>query len=251
MPRYQNQRYKKKGDKTMPRTKKDQTQDKRLDLIEKNVHSMKQGVQLKYNNELILNKFPSFAPGAPYLDNLYLMNGIAIGDSQVFRDGAQIRMSSLLWNYTVSLQGMPASAGGQTLRMIIFIDHNPAGSVPILSDDPLTNNDAFLDNPTIGTYPLITQFQQYEQIKRFTILKDKTYDFNPPYGLAASGTSTNAVGLNKTLRGYRKLGQITKYDGSGDTIVSITRNALYVLFLVTRTNVFAINGQSRLYFKNS
>lgn len=250
MPRY-NRTYKKKANMPMARTRKDQSQDKKLELIEKKVNKLQTDTELKYINVRINGLTPAGVPAQ--LTNLVLLNGIAIptagGPTQSSRDGAQVRMTSISWNFNITAKDVLISGNGVIpLRMIILIDHSPAGSYPVITADPITGNDAIMDQNLAFEVP--TQFQQYEQIKRFTFLKDKTYEFQPADWFTNGASNQVFNPMTRNIRGYKKLGQIVKYDSTTNLITSITRNALYVLFLVGPNPGYTITGTTRLYFKD-
>lgn len=144
-----------------------------------------------------------------------LLNQIPQGDGAGSRDGESCRIKSLEYAEHFN-QPLPAGGGVQSrslLRRIIFIDLDPIGTTPDVSDLLNTNVAA----PIIALRNLANRH-------RFLILKDTTYRLDE--------SDHPDVRVHK----YRKMDLKVLYSGTTGDISQIRNNALYVCHLTDQTN---------------
>lgn len=229
-----------KKDKTLPRSRKDANQDKRIMRVEKSLKSMKQEEELKYKDTALTSPTTTTA-------NMDVINLLSLGQSQITRIGAQVHMTSVQWKFTA------AAATGTltpiTFRYLLVLDRQPNGALATFSGSPLAGTIAILNTAVIGQAAVAPI--QYENIKRFRILKDKTISWNPQMSLQDANPATTVVSLEKTISGYRKLGINTKYGDDVGTIADINTNALYLITICDVASSIVIQGGTRIYFRDA
>lgn len=146
--------------------------------------------------------------------------------------------------WTLDQEPTTLNYNGNTLRMVVVWDKQPSGSFPTfdtvfgVTGQDGTETTTFL-NPV-----------KYDNMDRFSVLRDLVIDFEPPIYNAAAGTQ-NAVVVRKSFDEYIKLGgKETVYSGQSSpaTIADVSSGALYVYFRVaanaTNTNQIAIDTNS-------
>lgn len=233
-------RYRKKGDKTMPRTKKDWNQDKRIVRLEKSVASINRNTELKYVEA-------SWSATATATGATVLCNGLAPGTNQISRIGAQIHMTSIMFNFYAT--NLTSTLTPTVFRFMLILDRQPNGAAPDLSGDPVSGLEVSLLNNAL--LPLTQAFRQYETVHRYKILEDKIVVFNPQMSLQDANPATAVVAITKEMRGYHKLNHYVKYGDDTAGIASINTNSIYAVFFANVTNGVTIVGGSRIYFKDS
>lgn len=135
---------------------------------------------------------------------------IGQGDTEIDRNGAQVRVKSLQMNCKLRRgASVPASITTDRVRMIVFIDHQPLVSGSF-GTDPLPS--AMLTGDDVDALRLWDSIK----IRRFTVLMDRTYklDQDDP---------------ERIIKLYKKLNLPIKWANSsvGDAVIS---NNLYVAF---------------------
>lgn len=228
--------YRTKKDHTLPTTKKDQNQDKRLEKVEKNIKMLKTSEELKYIDTLVTT--PSGTAGT-----FTLLNGMVIGTAQNTRVGGQIYMTSVSWNLRLF---SPTTNGPFAYRIIIVVDRQPNGIQFAGSGNPLTGNIALLNNAIVTAE--LDSFIQYENIKRFKILYDYRGAFNAQVAVDAP-PSTQIISIERPFSGYKKLNLTTKYGDDIATAGAINTNAVYCL-IYTSASMQTLGG-FRIYFKDA
>lgn len=229
-----------KRDKTIPRNRKDANQDKRIMRVEKSLKSMKNEEELKYKDTALTSPTTTTA-------NMDVINLLAVGQSQVTRIGGQVHMTSVQWKFTAT-----AASGVLlpiTFRYMLVLDRQPNGALATFAGSPLAGTIAILNNAVI-TQQSVAPIQ-YENIKRFRILKDKTISWNPQMSLQDANPATAVVPFEKTISGYRKLGINTKYGDDTGTITDINTNALYLITYCDSVNALITLGGTRIYYRDA
>lgn len=193
-------------------SKKDQIQDKQIASVKKKLKKLENEAELIHNDVLLNNV--STTTGV-----FTLLNGIAVGDTNVLRTGNDMHATSIQWR--LRLVGDVDSISGWYLRHLIIFDSQANGAAPAIGD--------VLDVSTI-TNAVIAPYNRDNQ-KRFKILHDKSFVMNP--SLATSGTTpiTAVASMRQTHSGKRQLSRIVKYIGTGATIASIGTNSLFSIIL--------------------
>lgn len=142
-----------------------------------------------------------------------LLNGIAEGDDINQRNGRSILIKSAYVKHT-----MKCATSGDTayIRCILFWDKQPSGTAPTGSD--------LLD--TVGGFDLVRAFRNLSNRKRFKIISDKTYT-------VVNGGPNYIRYTDK----YIKMNTHTIYSSTGNTISSISSNALYCFIVSDQPTV--------------
>lgn len=226
--------------KNMPRAiKQELDQEKRIRRVEDKVVAINKRPELKYCDTFLNTST------IPIQGSLQLLNGIPGGfTDQTSRIGAQVTMKSLIWRYTITSAADITT--GLAYRMLIVIDRQANGANPVIGAPPITSGDAaILNNYRVSD--LWASPRQYETIKRFKILFDKTYTLNP---MVNAGTLDQFQPVIKNVQGYVKLGQITKYDTTEAIIGSINTNSLFIVHICNEVDSINIEGGTRLYFSD-
>lgn len=133
---------------------------------------------------------------------------IAQGDEDTNRNGNSVKLKSIQYRGKVARN--PAGSTTQTLRMILFIDKlngAPGVTEPLVSDAPY----GVLANPST-----ISQVR-FENRKRYTILKDRTFQVNDE--------SKQTV----VLKYYKKMNM--KIEFKDDTTLNALYNNLWLLLI--------------------
>lgn len=225
----------------MPRTKKDLNQDKRLLSIEKKVKELQTDEELKYKDTI----FTTPATNAGTFD---VLNGISQGVTQITRLGAMIHMTSVQWRFAAT--ALTATLTPTRFRYMIVLDRQANGTTPTYSGDPLTATQIAILNSSIITQGVQMPIQ-YETIKRFRVLKDKTIMFNPQMSLQDANPATAVVAVTKEIRGYMKLNVNTKYGDDVATASGINTNSLWFVTFSDIANGVTISGGARVYYKDA
>lgn len=234
----QKRRFQKK-DHTLARTKKDSNQDKRLANVEKRIRTLAADEELKYKDTI----FTATSSSTATTD---LLNGIALGTTQITRLAAMIHMTSVQWKFAFTT---PTSVLTPVrFRFLIVVDRQANGATPAAGGDPLAGSPAVLNNSVIG----ITQCPiQYENQKRFRIVRDKTVVFNPQMSLQDANPANAVVATTREFTGYARLGINVKYGDDVATIAGINTNSLLFITVTDNATNSTITGGSRIYFKDA
>lgn len=173
----------------------------------------------------------------------FLLNGIAIGDTDILRDGNEITCTSIQWRLRFQTD-LDRIASGCVIRMIVFWDRQANGADPTL---------ALLLDLSVITNRLDAPYNHNTQ-ERFKILHDQIIIMEPMSISdfdVTTGTTTTFVPRVTYKKGKRQLNRITKYDGATNAIDDIVSNSLYVIFVSDlATDPPIVSGGFRLYFKD-
>lgn len=232
--------FKKKQDRTLPRTRKDANQDKRLMRVERQVKTLQSTEELKYNDAVFNATISTSA-------TFVLLNGLGLGTNQATRVGASIRMTSVQYKFCITSATTVLTP--IRFRYMLVLDRQANGAVPTFAGDAFTGQIGILNNTVITSLPQSPI--QYETIERFRILKDKTVVFNPQMTLQDANPATAVVATSKQHKGYHKLGVTVKYGDDTTGIASVNTNSLYMIFVADIASSVQILGGARIYFKDS
>lgn len=158
-----------------------------------------------------------------------LLNGSTQGTDYTNRIGRKIVVKSLyirgaMLNEQANNQLTTGTQGAQAGRMIVFVDMQPNGATPAVTD-------------------LLVSASPYSQLNlnnrdRFKIIKDKMYFFDP-YVYTTTATQASAALTNqiKQIKCYKNMNLETIYNsGNAGTIGDIQSGALYLLFIGSATS---------------
>jgi len=179
--------------------------------------------ELNYVDTAITNKAIALAGGT-----VTLCNGIAEGDDNTERNGRQATIVSAQFHGQVVT---PAAHAGQLGRVLLVWDNAPQGVVATIAD--------IFASDSSYSFPLVSNE------KRFTILADI------PQSLGTSvSTATQAISDQNTtaVNFYRKINSAVQFGGTGATIASINKGALYIVTLGSGANTANLNGGVRVRF---
>lgn len=176
-----------------------------------------------------------------------LLNGVATGDTDLTRDGAEVHATSVQFRGTYITN--TAAISVTNIRMIVFWDSQPNGAAPTMS--------TLLDSSVI-TDTLWSPYNRDYQ-KRYKILYDKTFAFAPVLQLtttttAVPGTDTTAsvIQRQQTFKKKVKLNRTIKYSGTTSAITDIATNSLYVFQVSNQPlNSPVVIAGYRVYFKDN
>lgn len=154
-------------------------------------------------------------------ENFQLLNGMALGDTSITREGQSIKMINLFLRAYIT---MHASATTTQVRLMIILDTQP-NAAAMTAAELLASTSNILSPLTIGYG------------SRFKILIDKLFRLD-----------TNK--LNLEYKHFMKLGMHTKYNTSNNgTIADITKNSLYLMLVSDQaTNTPNVSFWNRLRF---
>jgi len=119
-----------------------------------------------------------------------------------------------------ALSGVEAIVPAQQARMILFVDLQPNGAAPAVTD--------------LLVEALPTSQLNLNNRDRFMILCDKQYCFDPYYLVTSTATQTLASCNRQiyNIKKYKKLNQEMIFNGTnGGTIADITSGALYMFWI--------------------
>lgn len=218
-------------------------QNKEIISIKKQLREVKGAVELKYLDTYIND------PEIDTTGSLFLLNGIAVGDTQITRTGGQIKLTSLQFRLSFIMPNDLISYAG--VRVIVFWDRQANGLAPLVADNPLAGIPALLNNAVILS--LLEAPYQYENIDRFHVLYDKRMAMNPQVVLnTTAGLTDQLVPSEFFINKYIKLNRTTKYDSTGNVIDDINTNSLYMLVLTdVAANQPGVIGGTRIYFRDA
>lgn len=140
-----------------------------------------------------------------------MLNGIAVGDDNTTRDGRQVTIKSVQLHGSIYPTDNTTTAS--KCRVALVWDNAPNGALATVAN---------IFGAAQGVaFPLI------DNANRFTVLVDRTFTI----GLI-DNTATNAVSHGNCAQDveiYRKMNNITQYNGTGATIASIQNGALLLV----------------------
>jgi len=166
--------------------------------------------------------------------NAILLNGITTGSGSFNRVGRKISMKTLRLKGAAIFNMTPSAVGvvpANSLRMVVVFDKQPnSGTIPTWDTIFGITDQLGAETSTVEA-PL-----RYDNMSRFSVLKDKTFDVAT---VAGNVVSTGLIQQHVHFDEFFSLGnRETTYSGqsSPSTIADISTGALYVYF---RANTFA------------
>lgn len=164
-----------------------------------------------------------------------LLNGTTLGTDFTNRIGRKIIITSIQLRHMIQLENalntnLAATAtGGQSCRMIVFVDNQPNGATPSVAD--------------LLVEALPTSMLNLNNRDRFRILIDKAWYFDP---FIISLTATQAVApMSRTgiyYKKYKKCNIETIYNaGNAGTIGDINSGAIYCFWIGQYVNGVNLN----------
>lgn len=153
------------------------------------------------------------------------LSGIAQGDGVNARSGNSVKLSSMLFRATISLD--PAATVSSNVRVLLFYDKDNLGTAPAVTD--------LLQNVTVHS-PLELSTQTGG---RFQVMYDRVF-------------SLNLTRQNTNIKVYKKLSHHLKYGGTTAAQADARSGAMYLLLLSDATvNFPRINLTNRIrYYDN-
>lgn len=159
---------------------------------------------------------------------------IPVGDTHNTREGNEITLDSLYIKGKVytELQNPTAVYVPQTVRVLLVLDHqnNSTGS-PSISDILDTRGSLV---PTPDFSPVFC-YRKLENIERFTLLHDETFDFSSFSAPSINDTvvQTNAATHMINIQIKKKIkGQKIHYEGTSEASTNQTSNNIFLFILV-------------------
>lgn len=181
---------------------------------------------------------------------MFCLNDMVMGSAANQRNGRKIHMSSIQYRVNMQSTAMSVAAaldGYRPItygRMILYIDFQPNGAFPAISD--------LLQLTVAPGYDLCVASLQLAYRERYKILADKVFAFGQYERVIASGITSSAGPACHMLKKYIRVGCATDYnDTNGGTIADITTGALNVMFLGDGTAYgYRIRGCFRLRYED-
>lgn len=208
----------------MPRTKKDEQQDRQIKNVQKHVKKIIRTEELNHVDIFINNVAMLSNPSTA---QTILLNPLQQGNNNDQRVGDEVMFTSIqIKGYVLS--DKDAVSGGQECRIIAFWDKSPNGVAPTAAN--------LLDNSVIIDYVNAPYNQNY--YTRFKILYDKRFNLNAQLGATyttgATDTLTSVYPVTMSLEFRKSFNKKTNYGLSNmGTIADIARGACYLLILST------------------
>lgn len=173
-----------------------------------------------------------------------VLNSMAVGDTNITRDGNQIIMTSLQFRFIANNNVSAAAGHSQMIRHLIVADRQPVGANPGIGD--------ILDN-TVITNNLIAPYNSNTQM-RFKILYDRLSIVKPALVTGftpATGATTTVNSVDLYTRRKRKMNRKALYNASTAGVGTIQTNALFsILVSDDNTNQPSVSVGYRLIFKD-
>lgn len=216
-------------------------QDKAILNINRKIRKLEDEVETKYFDQHI-------SLACTTAGTQQCLNGMAVGNNQITRVGAQIKVTSIQLRLTFT--SLNSYVGPQTIRVILFWDRESNGAAPTLQGDPIgAGTSALLNQAAIGAANVNNPYQ-FENKHRFHVLMDKWIVINPlTVNTTAAGVTTVVVPMEKHVMKIKKCPRIVKYDQTTAGIGSINTNSLNIAVFSDFASS-SVDGTSRLYFKD-
>lgn len=175
------------------------------------------------------------------------LNLIQAGTGSWNRVGRVVSMKSIRLRLHVTLKLAPTDTltFGRSFRYLIIYDTQPNGVLPtkgdILGHKTQTGSEASIWNSLLA----------YDNMQRFTILKDETIVLNPHVRtFDSTGAPKGDFEMDANIDCFLKLNHLTNFkaESSPSTIADISTGGLYVMFLTDSQDVnrgaVSVNGSS-------
>lgn len=171
---------------------------------------------------------PTKASGSGTWSTVTLINGCAYGTQPTEHVGRRTTMKNILMRYTIGIATPTSASVLAPLRIIVFYDHDPSGTVPLITDVLSADSINGLNNRSNGD--------------RFDILKDIYVEKEQGFECGVEG----AFAYNDHF--FIKLDNLECVFNTGSTggIADIQTGAIFVAYCTT-ANTVAVGG-SRMDF---
>jgi len=154
------------------------------------------------------------------------VNLIAPGSGSFNRVGRKVQLQSLRFKGWISLSQPPSTAlqAGTVIRMALVLDKQPTGTIPSFDAIFGWTDQVAAEASTMFSPP------RYDNMERFTILRDKCIDINPnTSGTLAVTASSTEVSFDEYIT-LKDLSVTYGGQSSPCTIADISTNALYLVW---------------------
>lgn len=183
-------------------------------------------------------------------DDVVPLNLIQAGTGSWNRVGRVLTMKSVRMRAEVHVRYPTTKTDtfSRQLRYIIVYDSQPNGTLPVKSDIIQWKNQSGTET---GAW---SAFLSYDNMQRFTILKDDTITFEtPPRVFDNAGAPVGQVAVEKFIECYLPLNHITNYkaESTPSTISDISTGALYCVFLTDQITASASHSEPLLSVQNA
>lgn len=160
------------------------------------------------------------------------LNGIAQGDGHSQRDGRKVTLASVHVNGVLHVNTQKATS----VRVAIVMDKYCNGTAL----DPV---DVFDDQPS--SYLDICAFRNLDNVQRFDVIHDETFDICPDISNNGATELNNAACRHFKIN--KKLSEVVNYSDTGSTIANIADKALYLLIWSSQTGTYELVTRVRYY----
>ena len=184
--------------------------------------------------------------------HVYPLNLIQAGTGSWNRVGRVLTMRSIRIRHNIryTLAATSANSLSRSFRYLIVYDKQPNGTLPVKTDIIQYKDQSGTET---GNW---NGFLSYDNMQRFTILKDDTINFDPKLRtFDNTGTPTQQIELEKNLECYIRMNHITNYksENSPAQISDISTGALYLVWLTDNPGAVAgatmrVDALSRLRY---
>ncbi|QCW23633.1 MAG: capsid protein [Circoviridae sp.] len=157
------------------------------------------------------------------------MNLIPQGTTQIQRDGRKCVVRAIGWKFALSVPA--AATTGDTIRVILYVDKQCNGAAATAAD--------LLDGAVGAQYQ---NFNNLANSGRFRTLMDRSYDVNPPAGIA---TAVVEPSISDSF--YMKCNLPLEFSSTTGAITEIRSNNIGVL-LISRAGVGGFESTMRVRF---
>lgn len=188
------------------------------------------GIELKfYDQKLIdstLQKPTDAAGGEENPSATIALNTVIQGDGESNRIGRKITMKSIQIEGTVTTSSKASGALGfepTQIFIALVLDTQCNGA--------LLNSEDVFTNPGANVITAAKPFRNLQQSKRFRILATRTFTMTNPAIANDTGATGGIIanGLSKPFKIFKRLGVVTNYTGTTETIANIADNSLNIV----------------------
>lgn len=159
-------------------------------------------------------------------------NLIPQGITEITRIGRKCNIKQINWRFTLS-KGISADvAGGDEIRVILYLDKQANGAAAGVTDILETSDHQ--------------SFNNLANKSRFRTLMDRVYDY-VPQAVAGDGTTNDTTGFNLSDTFFKKVNIPIEFNAATGAITEIRSNNIGVL-LLSRTGILTFSSKMRLRF---
>lgn len=177
---------------------------------------------------------------------------IAEGSTASQRDGNIVIPTSLQWRFIITAD--PDVIAATRIRCILFWDQQANGALPVLIG--AANTASLLDTSVITDSTIAPR--NYNTIKRYKILYDKSFQINPNTILnnnnTVPNTTTGLVPFSREMHVYKKLNRTVKFNDTTGVIGSVVTNSLFAAYFCDQATVAlqpTVRAGYRVYYRDA